>query len=91
MTRVYANTLCELFVIFFDVLWCSSALIPRAVAMLDAREALKEELQMKSIVTAGFEVYNRNSFQVSREVADGELDATEARGWRPSESDLRTH
>jgi len=45
--------------------------------MLDAREALEEELQMRSIVTSGSEGYNRNSFRVSREVADGESDATE--------------
>ena len=76
MTRVYANTFCESF--FFDALPCSSALIPRAVAMLNAREALKEELQIKSIVTSGFEVYNNNSFQVSRKEADVESDATKA-------------
>jgi len=45
--------------------------------MLNAREALKGELQMKSIVTSGPEVYNRNSFRVSRKEADGERDATE--------------
>ena len=76
MTRVYANTFCES--VFFDVLPRSSALIPRAVAMLNAREALKEELQIKSIVTSGFEVYNHNSFQISRKEADVESDATEA-------------
>ena len=75
--RVYANTFCESFFISFDALPCSSALIPCTVAMLNAREALKEELQMKSIVTSGFEVYNYNSFQVSRKEADGERDATE--------------
>jgi len=46
--------------------------------MVNAREALKEELQMKSIATSAFEVYNRNSFQVSRKEADVESDATEA-------------
>ena len=45
--------------------------------MLNAREALKEELQMKSIVTSGLEVYNWNSFQVSKKEADGGRDATE--------------
>jgi len=65
------------FSFFFDVLPCSSALIPCAVAVLNAREALEEELQLKSIATRAFEVYNHNSFRVSREVAHGESDATE--------------
>ena len=77
VTRVYANTFCKSFVLFFDVLPCSPVLIPRAVAMLSAREASKEELQMKSIVTSGLEVYNRNSFRVPREVVDGESGTTE--------------
>lgn len=51
-------------------------MILRVVAMLNGREALKEELQMKSIVTSGFEVYNRNSFHASRKDVDGESDAT---------------
>ena len=74
MTRVYANTFCES-ILFFSAPPCSSALIPRAVAMLNAREGLKEELRMKSVTACAFEVYNHNSFQVSRKEAD---DATEA-------------
>ena len=35
-----------------------------------------EELQIKFIVTSGFEVYNRNSFQAPRKEADVEGDAT---------------
>ena len=77
MTRVYANTFCES-ILFFSALPCSSALILRAVAMLNAREGLKEELRMKSIATCAFEVYNHSSFQVSKKEADGESDATGA-------------
>jgi len=46
-------------------------------AMLNAREGLKEELQMKSIVTSGFEAYNHNTFRVSKKEADEDSEATE--------------
>jgi hypothetical protein len=46
--------------------------------MLNGREGLKEELQMKSIITSGFEAYHHNSFRGSRKEADEESDATEA-------------
>ena len=76
MTRVYANTFCESFP--FDVLLCSSALVPCTVAMLNAREVLKEELQIESVITSSFEVYNHNSFQILRKEANVENDVTEA-------------
>ena len=46
--------------------------------MLNGREGLKEELQMKSIVESGFEAYNHNSFRVSKKETDVESDATGA-------------
>ena len=67
------------YVSFFQ---CSTVLIINAnslvVAMLNGREGLKEELQMKSIVTSGFEAYNHSGFRVSKKDADVESDATGA-------------